>query len=157
MDAGRAARIAKRSATLAVKYGPQAKLAWDNGGRKAADAAAARVTLARHRRHAFTEADTLKDGSVLRVAPGGVAAYVVLSGDDPVSVHPPAAEGTPPLAELVARADLDKRVTPEQERTRRAARRERLRPRRPRRPRRPAPDSATRSGSDPQALPPPDA
>lgn len=150
MDAGRAARIAKRSATLAVKYGPQAKLAWDNGGRRAADAAAAKVTLSRHRRHAFAEADTLRDGSVLRVAPGGVAAYVVLTGDDPVSVHPPGPPDGPALSELVAHVDLDKRVTPEQDRARRAARRERLRPRRPRRP-------GSDPGSDPKALPPPEA
>jgi hypothetical protein len=142
MDAGRAARIAKRSATLAVKYGPQAKLAWDNGGRKAADAAAARVALARHRRHAFAEADTLKDGSVLRVAPAGVAAYVVFSGDEPVSAHPPLEPGGPTLTDLVAHADLDKRLTPDAARAARAARRERLRPRRP--------------GSARRALPPPE-
>ncbi|MCH1867618.1 hypothetical protein [Nocardioides sp. CFH 31398] len=146
MDAARAARLAKRGATLAVKYGPQAKLAWDNGGRKAADAAAARVTLARHRRHAFAEADTLKDGSVLRVAPGGVAAYVVFAGDEPVSVHPPAAPDGPALADLVAHADLDKRVTPDEQRAARAARRERLRPRRP----------GSGARTDPKALPPPE-
>jgi len=146
MDAGRAARIAKRGATLAVRYGPQAKLAWDNGGRRAADAAAARVSLARHRRSAFAEADTLKDGSVLRVAPGGVAAYVVLAGDEPVSAHPPLEPGGPTPADLVAHADLDKRVTPEQHRAARAARRERLRPRRP----------GSGRAADRKTLPPPE-
>ncbi|WP_344007207.1 hypothetical protein [Nocardioides lentus] len=141
MDPARMARLAKQGATLAVKYGPQAKLAWDKGGHQAANAAAARVALLRARRRAFTEAEGVKDGAVLRVAPGGDVTYVVLSGVTPVAAHPPR-EGVA-LPDLLRHADLDRRTTPEQEHERRAARRRRL----SRRGARPGP-------ADPPGLPP---
>lgn len=97
-------------AKLAVKYGPQAKIAWDNGGKKAAEAATRRARSMTARRKAFTHASTIVDGSVLKVAPDGVTAYVVFSGEQPVAVQPPQEKS---LAELVAHADLTKRERPE--------------------------------------------
>lgn len=105
-----AAMVLGAGAKVAVKYGPQAKVAWDNGGKKAAQAATRRAKSLTARRKALAQAATVVDGAILKVAPGGVTAYVVLSGDEPVAVHPPQ-EAT--LAELVAHADLDKRELPE--------------------------------------------
>lgn len=107
-------------AKLAVKYGPQAKIVWDNGGKKAAETAARRARSVTARRKALTHASTIVDGSVLRVAPEGVTAYVVYSGDQSVAVHPPQER---PLEELVAHADLAKRERPEAKPVRGAGRR----------------------------------
>lgn len=105
--AGNAAKLIGATAKVAVKYGPQAKIAWDNGGKKAAISAARRARSLTARRKAIAHAGTVLDGSVLKVAPGGTTAYVVFSGEQPIATYPP--QDLPPSA-LLAHADLSRRV-----------------------------------------------
>ena len=102
-------RVAGTTAKLAVKYGPQVKIAWDNGGRQGAAAAARRAQSLSARRKALRHAATLVAGAVLKVAPEGRSVYVVLSGDEPMAAYPAQER---PLTELVEHADLDKRILP---------------------------------------------
>lgn len=108
--AGTAAKVIGTTAKVAVKYGPQAKIAWDNGGKKAAIKAAGRARSLTARRKAFAHAGTVVDGSVLKVAPGGTTAYVVFSGEQPIATYPP--QDVPP-ADLLEHADLSRRVAVE--------------------------------------------
>lgn len=108
--AGKAAKVVGQGTKLVVKYGPQAKLVWDNGGSKAAAAASRRARSLTARRRAFAHASTVVEGSVLKVAPAGRTAYVVFSGDRPIATYPP--QDTPPEV-LLAHADLSKRVRPD--------------------------------------------
>lgn len=95
---------------VAAKYGPQAKIAWDNGGKKAAASATRKARSLTARRKALAHAATVVDGSVLKVAPGGTTAYVVFSGEQPIATYPPLETAYPVL---LAHADLGKRVHPE--------------------------------------------
>ena len=108
-------KAARTGAKLAVKYGPQAKLAWDRGGKQAATAAQSRALSLVARRKAFAEAATVRNGSVLKRVVDGSAIYVVFAGEQPVRAYPPRDVS---LDELVQPADLTQRVTPEQHRER---------------------------------------
>jgi hypothetical protein len=108
---GKAAVVVVASAKLAVKYGPQAKIAWDKGGKQAAAAATQRARTMTSRRKAFAHAATVVDGSVLKIAPDGTTAYVVFSGEQPIAAYPPQDLGFPTL---LAHVDLDRRVPAEQ-------------------------------------------
>lgn len=110
IDPKKAARIAASGAALAVKYGPQAKLAWDKGGKQAAQAAVRRAAAVRAKRNALAHASGLIDGGVLPLAPGGDKVFVVLTGTTPLAVYPPV-EG--PLSDLVEHADLSRVIRPE--------------------------------------------
>jgi hypothetical protein len=101
-------RATKNAAKYGVKYGPHAKVAWEVGGKHLQAAARAKLDELTLRRKAFDEADSTRDGSVLRVVEQGEPVFVVFSGDDPVAAYPRVQR---PLAEVVRRADLDKRVT----------------------------------------------
>lgn len=79
---------AKNGARLAVKYGPQAKIAWDRAGRPAAEVAAKKAQAQLHRRKAFAKAATVVDGAVLKQLHGGEPVYVVLSRGEPVEAFP---------------------------------------------------------------------
>jgi hypothetical protein len=103
----KAAVVIGTGAKLAVKYGPQAKIAWDKGGKQATAAATARARSLTARRKAFTHAATVVDGSVLKVAPQGKTAYVVFSGDEPLATYPPVEL---PHTVLLAHVDLSRRV-----------------------------------------------
>lgn len=107
---GTAGRMIGQGTKLVVRYGPQAKIAWDNGGRKAAAAATKRARSLTARRRAFAHAATVVEGSVLKVAPDGRTAYVVFTGDRPIAAYPP--QDTPPEV-LLAHADLTRRERPE--------------------------------------------
>jgi len=101
----------------AAKYGPHVLVAAQALKEPAKEYAAKQLAAQRAKRAAFAEAQTLKDGSVLKVFHAGEPVWVVYAADDPVTAHPavaPAAGGPalPPLAELVARADLAGRVRP---------------------------------------------
>lgn len=102
---------AKNGARLAVKYGPQAKIAWDKAGRPAADAAAKKAQAQLHRRKAFAKAATVVDGAVLRQMHGGEPVYVVLTRGEPVEAFPAVDIG---LATLIKDADLAAAVTSEE-------------------------------------------
>ena len=108
---GKAAVVIGAGAKLAVKYGPQAKIAWDKGGKQAATAASQRAKSLTARRKAFAHAVTVVDGSVLKIAPDGSTAYVVFSGDDPIATYP---HQETPFPVLLAHVDLGRRVPAEQ-------------------------------------------
>lgn len=79
---------AKNGARLAVKYGPQAKIAWDKAGKPAAEVAAKKAQAQLLRRKAFAKAATVVDGAVLKQLHGGEPVYVVLSRGEPVEAFP---------------------------------------------------------------------
>lgn len=101
------AKVVGRGARLAVKYGPQAKIAWDNGGKQGVSTATKRARSVTARRRALKHAATVIDGSILRVAPTGTTAYVVFTGDQPIATYP---KTDLPFDLLLAHADLSKRI-----------------------------------------------
>lgn len=107
---GRMTKAATAAAVLAVKYGPQAKIVWDKGGKQATQAAAKRAMTLNSRRKALAHAAGIKDGSILKIAPTGSTMYVVFAGDQPIASYP---TQDVPFAVLLAHADLDKRIRPE--------------------------------------------
>ena len=109
-NVGKAVVVIGAGAKLAVKYGPQAKIAWDKGGKQAAAAATARTKSLTSRRKAFAHAGTVVDGSVLKIAPDGKTAYVVFSGEQPIATYP---HQDVPYPALLAHVDLGKRVPAE--------------------------------------------
>lgn len=116
---------AKNGARLAARYGPQAKIAWDNVGRPAAATAAGKAQAQLQRRKAFAKAATVVDGSVLRVLHSGDPVWVVMTRGEPVEAFPPVEVS---LAALLSGADLSKAVTSTEFESRRvAARLERAR------------------------------
>jgi hypothetical protein len=108
-------KAARASAKLAVRYGPQAKLAWDRGGKQAATAAQKRALAVVAARKAYAEAETVRNGSVLKHVVDGSAVYVVFADDQPVHAYPPQETS---LEEFVKHADLTQRVTAEEHRER---------------------------------------
>jgi hypothetical protein len=105
----------KRGATLAVKYGPHAMKAWDLFGDKVKEASRHKLDEVSARNLAFKDAESRVAGSVLRVPQKGVAVFVVFAGEEPVAAYP---ETDQPLATLIDRVDLARRVTPAQRRER---------------------------------------
>ena len=116
---GKAAVVVVASAKLAVKYGPQAKIAWDKGGKQAAAAATARTRSLASRRKAFAHAGTVVDGSVLKIAPDGMTAYVGFSGEQPIATYP---HQDAPYPALLAHVDLGKRMPAEKKAPKASAR-----------------------------------
>jgi hypothetical protein len=112
------------AAKRALKYGPYVQQAWKHAGRPAQEAAQRSVSSYLSRRTALQHADTVVQGSVLPVMHAGSRLWLVFSADEPVAVYPSVPVT---LADLVAHADLSKRVTPgearEQERVRELRRR----------------------------------
>lgn len=106
----KAAKVAAAGAMLAVKYGPQAKIAWEKGGKQAASAATKRALSLNNRRKALAHASGVVDGSILKIAPQGKTMYVVFTGDLPIASYPPQ---DLPFAILLQHADLSRRVHPE--------------------------------------------
>ncbi|MDO7868734.1 hypothetical protein [Nocardioides jiangxiensis] len=107
---GKAATTAKvlgTGAKVAVKYGPQVKIAWDNGGKQAGAAAARRARSVTAKRKALKQAATVREGSILKVAPNGTTTYVVFTGDQPIATYP---HSNLPFEVLLAHADLSKRI-----------------------------------------------
>jgi hypothetical protein len=101
----------RKAASLAVKYGPQAKLAWETAGKAAAEQVKIRRARSANRRRAFEKARTVIDGTVLRQLHGDQVIWVVYAADEPVTAYPlPDVE----LAELTKHAKLSERWTPEQ-------------------------------------------
>ena len=101
------------AAKRALKYGPYAAQAWKHLGKPTQAAVQKQAGSWVARRTALQHADTVEDGSVLGIMHDGARVWVVYSGDEPVTAYPSTAK---PLAELVAHADLRKRITPEQAR-----------------------------------------
>ena len=105
----------KQGAKLAVKYGPHAMKAWDLFGDKVKEASRNKLDEVAARNLAFKDADGRVDGSVLRVAQKSVPVFVVFAGEEPVAAYP---ETDQPLASLIDRVDLSRRITPAQRRER---------------------------------------
>jgi hypothetical protein len=101
-------KAAKQGAKWLVRYGPQAKIVWDRGGRQAASAAAKRAKTLNARRKAFAHAAGLVNGTVLKIGATGTTAYVVFSGDRPVATYP---SQDLPYTVLLEHADLTKRIS----------------------------------------------
>jgi len=108
---GWVAPAAKTAAKYGAKYGPHAKVAWELVGKQVQSAARAKLDAAAMRRKAFAHADATNEGSVLKVVDHGEPVFVVFSDGDPVASYP---EVERLLADLVARADMSKRTTPDQ-------------------------------------------
>jgi len=102
--------VVKGGVKYGVKYGPQAKILWDNGGKHVQVAARSMAEAASARRTAFQKAETVVNGSVLKQIDAGKPVWVVYAGDEPVDAFP---RPSVALAQLVEHADLSARVTPE--------------------------------------------
>ena len=101
--------IVKGGMKYGVKYGPQAKILWDNGGKHVQAIVRDKAQAASARRTAFQKAETVVNGSVLKLIDAGKPVWVVYADDEPVDAFP---IPSVPLAALVERADLTARVTP---------------------------------------------
>ena len=122
---------AKKSAKLAVKYGPQAKIAWEKVGKPASEVAAKKAQSQLQRRKAFAKAATVTDGEVLRQIHQGEPVWVVLSHGEPMDSFPSVDIDLP---ELIKNADLTAAVSSKEfEEKRVKARVERARQRRAKR------------------------
>jgi hypothetical protein len=107
MKVGPVVKTAAQAAKIAVKYGPQAKIAWDNGGKQAAARAAKRAKTLNARRRAFAHAAGVVKGAVLKIAPSGTTVYVVFTGERPIAAYPPQ---DLPFSVLLEHADLSRRM-----------------------------------------------
>ncbi|WP_237565486.1 hypothetical protein [Ornithinimicrobium cavernae] len=111
--AGRLIKYGPVAAAAAHKWGP---VVWEQlkSPREPAEKfVQAKVAKGNQRKKAMAHAATVIDGSVLQVFHLNAAHWVVFSGEDPIAVHPPTQAS---FEELLDRADLSKRVRP-QERT----------------------------------------
>ncbi len=99
------------AAKKAVKYGPQAKIAWDKAGKPAAEIAAKKAQTQLQRRKAFAKAATVVEGSVVRLVHAGEPVHVVLAHGEPLEAYPPVDVDLPVL---LKDADLSAAVTSEQ-------------------------------------------
>ena len=71
-----------------------------------------KVDRGNQRKKAVQHADTVIDGSTLRIFHRNLAHWVVFSGDEPIAVHP---RTNAPFSQLLKNADLSKRTRPEDE------------------------------------------
>ena|GEM_PF-1372499 len=71
-----------------------------------------RVDKGNQRKKAIQHAETVIDGSTLRIFHRNLAHWVVFSGEEPIAVHP---RTNAPFAQLLKNADLSKRTRPEDE------------------------------------------
>lgn len=111
-----------KAASRLIKYGPIAVTAaqrwgpvvWEqvkNQREPAEKFVQDRVAKGNQRKKAMAHAATVIDGAVLQVFHLNTAHWVVFSGDDPIAVHPPTEAS---FDELLDRADLSKRVRPQE-------------------------------------------
>ena len=103
--------------TKAVKYGPQAAILWKYAAVPVTTAAQRAFTAQVSRRTALKHADTVNSGAILMVMDAGETHWVVFSAGKPVAAYPASSR---PLDELIADANLNKKMTPEQFRARQA-------------------------------------
>ena len=103
-------KLVTQTVKLGIKYGPQIWVASQALREPAKEAVNKAISSERARRQARGHATSLADGSILKVYKGDAAHWVVFSGDDAVGVHP---ETDMALATLVGRADLTKRIRPQ--------------------------------------------
>jgi hypothetical protein len=104
---------------MLAKYGPLVPLLWKTAGRPATEAAQRAFAVRAARQTAIRHADTVGHGAILKVYDQGNPIWVVFSDSKVVTSYPPR-DGK--LDDLVASADLSKKMTPDQFRARRAER-----------------------------------
>jgi hypothetical protein len=93
-----------------VKYGPRVLVVADQLKEPAQDYAKKAVERRQARRTAIAKARTLTDGMLLRQLHGDQPVWIVFSGDEPVAAYP---ELDVPMGTLLEKADLTRRVRPE--------------------------------------------
>lgn len=98
-----------------VKYGPQAAILWKYAAGPVTAAAQRTFAVQANRRTALKHADTVNEGAILLVMDQGESHWVVFSGGKPVAAYPSSAK---PLDQLIADANLSKKMTPDQFRSR---------------------------------------
>jgi hypothetical protein len=102
----------------AVRYGPQAAILWKYAAVPVTAAAQRAFAAQVSRRTALKHADTVNAGAILMVMDAGETHWVVFSAGKPVAAYP---TSTRSLDELIADANLNKKMTPEQFRARQTA------------------------------------
>jgi hypothetical protein len=102
-------KIAKTVIKYSIKYGPLVYEAVKHGREPAQRALQRAMARQGDRRRAFQHAETLVEGSVLRVFREGEPIWVVFSEDHPVAGYPAVEVELPVLLE---HADLGQRVKP---------------------------------------------
>ncbi len=110
---GRFARVGAK----AVRYGPQAAIVWKYAAAPVSAAAQRAFAAQTARRTALKHADTVNEGAILAVMDDGLIHWVVFSGGKPVAAYPKQSRS---LDDLVADANLSKKMTPDQYRSRQA-------------------------------------
>ena len=103
-------RLVTQAVRLGIKYGPQIWVASKAIREPAKEAANKAISSERARRQAMDHAKSLADGSILKVYKGDTAHWVVFSGDEPIAVQ---RETQMLLTDVVERADLAKRIRPQ--------------------------------------------
>jgi hypothetical protein len=103
-------RIPAKTVAKAAKYAPVAYAAVKHGREPVQKAVQKAIDRRSHQRQATAHAGTLTDGSVLATFHGGDRAWVVFSGDEPVAAYP---SQQADLQDVIGRADLSKRVSPD--------------------------------------------
>lgn len=109
--AGRLIKYGPIAVTAAQRWGP---VVWEqvkNQREPAEKFVQDKVAKGNQRKKAMAHAATVIDGSVLQVFHLNTAHWVVFSGDDPIAVHPPTQA---PFEEILDRADLNRRVRPQE-------------------------------------------
>ncbi len=104
-------KVAITTFKLGVKYGPQIWVATQALREPVKEAVGKAMSSERARRTAMAHATSLADGSILKVYKGDQSHWVVFAADEPVAVYPTT---DMPLAILVERADLTKRIRPDE-------------------------------------------
>ena len=104
-------RIPAKSVTRAAKYAPLAYQAYKHGREPVQKAVQKALDRRSQQRQATAHARTLVDGSVLGTFHGGDRVWVVFSGDEPVAAYP---SHQAELKDVIGRADLSKRVPPDE-------------------------------------------
>ena len=104
-------RLFVKGVRYGVKYGPAAKVVFDQVKEPASDYAKGKLDSQRSRRIAIDKARTLEDGSLLRVIHGEKPVWIVFSGDEAISAHP---DPGVPVSDLLVRADLSLRRRPDE-------------------------------------------
>ena len=102
-------KVVVTGATQGVKYAPVIAAVVREVRGPATDFAKSRVEAARQRRLAVAKAESVRDGTVLRLMHGEQTVWVVYSGDEPISAHPDLGV---PLTELTRHANLERRRLP---------------------------------------------
>lgn len=104
---------------MLAKYGPLVPLLWRTAGRPATDAAQRAFAARAARQTALRHADTVEHGAILKLYDQGNPLWVVFSSSQVVTSYPPRDDK---IDDLVASADLSKKMTPDQFRARQAER-----------------------------------